>query len=529
VIEFVPFQKSSFPWGFFREISWGVASDGRGDRIAELEWQLVAGAARIADLKGELVTRDARIAELEGQLVAGAARTAELEQRVAALTKQVAELLEEVGRNSGNSHLPPSSDPPGTHSGKGKKSGRKRGGQPGHGGVTRKLLPPEEVDEVINLFPKECENCWTALPEVLDSGAKRYQQTELLPPVQRHVKEWRRHQVCCPKCGYRTRARYDAAVIPASPFGPRLMATAAALSGDYHLSRRKAVRLLDELVGVQMSVGALINVEARVSEAVEPAVDQAWEQAKQAPVKHTDGTSWSQAGKTLSVWTIATTMVTVFKILTDHTKATLEPLYGPLVGILVSDRAKELNFWAMVRRQICWAHLLRRFVAFSERDGVAGAIGRDLLDAMGVMFEYWHDFKAGKIDRATLAKRMAPLRVQVEATLERAVAADIAGLSGSCADILEHRAALWTFVEEDGVPPTNNHAEREIRDFVLWRKRSYGTQSERGNRFAERIMTVTHTARKLKMNVFEFLTACCRAWTNGTRAPLLLPARAMPP
>jgi transposase len=307
------------------------------------------------------------------------------------------------------------------------------------------------------------------------------------------------------------------------------MATAAALTGDYHLSRRKTVRLLLELLGVRMSLGALINVEARVSEAIVPAVDQAWEQAKQAPVKHTDGTSWVQAGKTLSVWTIATTMVTVFKILADHTKVTLEPLYGPLVGILVSDRAKELNFWAMDRRQICWSHLLRRFIAFSERDGVAGAIGRELLEATGVLFEYWYDFKAGKLDRATLAARIAPLRRQVEAALERAVAADIAGLSGSCADILEHRAALWTFVEEQGVTPTNNHAELELRDFVLWRKRSYGTQSERGNRFAERIMTVTHTARKLKTNVFEFLTACCRAFVSGTKPPLLLAAHAIPP
>ena len=57
----------------------------------------------------------------------------------------------------------------------------------------------------------------------------------------------------------------------------------------------------------------------------------------------------------------------------------------------------------------------------------------------------------------------------------------------------------------------------------------YGTQSERGNRFAERIMTVTHTARKQKKNVFEFLTECCRAWTSGKKPPLLLPARAMPP
>lgn len=79
------------------------------------------------------------------------------------------------------------------------------------------------------------------------------------------------------------------------------------------------------------------------------------------------------------------------------------------------------------------------------------------------------------------------------------------------------------------VEPTNNHAEREIRAFVLWRKRSYGTQSERGNLFAERIMTVVHTARKQKKNVFEFLTACCRAQTGGTRAPLLFRANAVPP
>lgn len=473
--------------------------------------------------------RDDRIAELEREGAAKDARIAELEGRVTALEKQLAELLEKLGRNSLNSHLPPSSDPPGTHAGKGKKSGRKRGGQPGHGGVTRKLVPIEEVDQVFNLFPKECGNCWAALPEVLDPAAKRYQQTELLPPVKPHTKEWRCHEVTCPLCGYRTRAPYDPGQIPASPFGPRLMATAAMLSGDYHLSRRKTVRLLFELFGVRMSLGALSAVEARVSQAIVPAVDQAWEQAKEAPVKHTDGTSWVQGGKILSLWTIATTMVTVFKILADHTKQTLQPLYGQLVGILVSDRAKELNFWAMERRQICWAHLLRRFIAFSERDGVAGAVGRDLLDAIGVLFTYWYDFKAGKIDRATLVKRMAPLRAQVEATLERAIAADIAGLSGSCADILEHRAALWTFVEEEGVPPTNNHAEREIRDFVLWRKRSYATQSERGNRFAERIMTVTHTARKQGKNVFEFLTACCRAWTNGTEIPLLLPARAMPP
>ncbi len=491
-----------------------MTSDWRDDRIAEFEREGAAKDARIAELEREGAAKDARIAQLEG--------------RVAALEKQVAELLEKLGRNSRNSHLPPSSDPPGTHKGKGKGSGRKPGGQPGHGGAARMLLPPEDVDEVINLYPPECENCWEALPQVPDPSATRYQQTEL-PPVKPYTKEWRCNEVGCPKCGHRTRARYDEKQIPASPFGPRLMAVMALLTGIYHLSRRKTVTLLSELVGVRVSLGALSAVEARVGEAIVPAVDEAWKRAGEAKVKHTDGTSWAQAGTALALWTIATTAVTVFKIVAHHTKKTLEPLYGAPSGILVSDRAKELNFWAMERRQICWAHLLRRFVSFSERDGLAGTIGRELLEYTGLLFDYWHDYKAGKLDREQFLAWMAPLRQQVEAALERAVAADIAGLSGSCDDILEHRAALWTFVEHDGVEPTNNHAEREIRAFVLWRKRSYGTQSERGNLFAERVMTVAHTARKQKRNVFEFLTACCRAWADGTPAPSLFAANAIPP
>jgi transposase len=242
---------------------------------------------------------------------------------------------------------------------------------------------------------------------------------------------------------------------------------------------------------------------------VEPAVAEAWERVAQAKVKHTDGTSWLQAGVMLSLWTIATRMATVYKIVANGRKKTLQKLFPGRRGILVSDRATALKFWAMSRRQICWSHLLRKFISFSERDGPAGAIGRELLEYTGILFAYWTDYKDGQLSRAQMQTWMAPVRVQFEALLARAEAAQIDGLSGSCADILEHRQALWTFVDLDGVEPTNNHAERELRAFVLWRKRSFGTQSERGNRFAERLMTVAHTARKQDKNVLAFLAACC--------------------
>jgi len=113
------------------------------------------------------------------------------------------------------------------------------------------------------------------------------------------------------------------------------------------------------------------------------------------------------------------------------------------------------------------------------------------------------------------------VREQFEATLERAVAADIERLSGSCADVLEHKQALWTFVARADVAPTNNHAERELRAFVLWRRRSFGTQSDRGNVFAARVMTVAHTARKQDKNTFAFLIACVRAHVDQASAPSL--------
>jgi transposase len=487
-----------------------VAQDWRDDRIAELEGELAAKDKRSAALEDELATKDQRIAELE--------------QQVAALTKQVAELAEKLGRSSRNSHLPPSSDSPEARRrrrrDKKSKARRKRGGQPGHQGAHRELLPPEKVNKFVDLYPSECENCWNPLPQVPDPSPKRYQQTEV-PPIQPYTTEWRRHTVACPGCGYRTCAAYDEAQIPASPFGPRLMAIMALATGVYNLGRRKAVQFLSDIVGVRVSLGALSTVEARVSDAVQPAVDEAWDQVGRAKVKHTDGTSWYQAGLGMALWTIATATATVFKIVADGTKETLKPLFGTLYGILVSDRAKVLNFWAMERRQICWAHLLRKIISFSERDGPAAAFGRQLLDCVGIVFEYWHDYKAGKLSRETFIAWMAPLRQQVEMILAQAVAADIAGLSGSCADILVHKAALWTFVDHPDVEPTNNHAEREIRAFVLWRKRSFGTQSARGNVFAENLMSVAHTARKQGKNVLAFLTGCCEAQRDKTRAPSL--------
>jgi len=466
--------------------------------------------------------RDQRITELEAENAALRARSAELEKKVEELTQLVVMLKARLDRNSGNSGKPPSSDSPEQRAERrGREAtGRKPGGQPGHSGSKRELLPPAQVSEFKPLFPDECENCFSPLPQTSDA-VQRYQTVDL-PVLKAHVIEWLRHRVACPGCKHQTWASLKP--MPATPFGPRVEAVVGLVTGVYHLSRRVAVSLMADILDIDLSLGAVSAIEERVSEATKLPVGEAWATTEAEAVKHTDGTSWYQAGVLCALWTIATSAVTVFKILADGKATTLAPLFGKKLGILVSDRATALNFWAMEKRQVCWAHLLRKAISFSERDGPAGAIGRELLDYITIIFKHWYCLKDGTLSRGEFVKLMAPVRLQVEALLTRAANSKLRHVSGSCEDMLEHRAALWTFVDQEGVEPTNNHAERELRGFVLWRKRSFGTQSERGNLFAERLMTVAHTARKQNKNVLEFLTACCVAARTGATPPSLFAA-----
>ncbi|MEZ4324386.1 MAG: IS66 family transposase [Polyangiales bacterium] len=468
----------------------------------------MSGPSEIDDLHARLALFEASNKEL-------AKLNAALVTKVETLEGLVLRLTEELSRNSKNSNKPPSGDTPGGGKLRKNAKGKKRGGQKGHKGSYRELVPPEQVARFIHMFPARCDACHEGLPRTKCRSPHRHQQTELEPFVPR-VTEWQRHEVACSACGHTTLAHYDDDVIPKYAFGPRAMAVIAMLTGVYHLGRRATTNLLFELLGLRISTGSVSNIERRMSAAVKPAVDEAWETAQAAPVKHTDGTTWLRAGVMLSLWTVATAGVTVFKVLADGQRETLEREILPEQnGILVSDRATALKFWAMHLRQVCWAHLLRKFVSFSERDGPMRTIGRELRDATTILFAYWHDLREGRLTREQFAARVAPLRADFERTLRRGIDADIKGLSGSCADLWEHREALWTFVDVDGVEPTNNHAERELRRFVLWRKRSFGTQSDRGDRFAERLMTIAHTARKQGRDVLDFLVACATRYIDG--------------
>jgi transposase len=141
------------------------------------------------------------------------------------------------------------------------------------------------------------------------------------------------------------------------------------------------------------------------------------------------------------------------------------------------------------------------------------------------MVTWWHRVCAGALARSTFRSYMTPLRREVERLLEVGSQCGVAKTEGTCREILKRREALWTFVQVEGVEPTNNIAERAIRPGVQWRKGSFGTQSEDGSRFVESMMTVVATLKQQKRNVLDYLIAAHEAALRGEAAPSLLPAR----
>ena len=150
-------------------------------------------------LQEKLQKRDATILFLQAELN-------KAKEENALLREQITELKERLNQNSTNSSKPPSSDTPGTRGEKDKpkrragkkKKKRKRGGQPGHPGKHRALIPSEQANHHIDYYPEECEQCWSPLEAKPDPDPQRYQVTEL-PEVKPQVTEFRAHGVTCPR------------------------------------------------------------------------------------------------------------------------------------------------------------------------------------------------------------------------------------------------------------------------------------------------------------------------------------------
>lgn len=497
-----------------------------GQEISEEDWERTPTSVK--HLVGELLKR---VEQLERQL-------GELQEQNQLLREQNQLLQERVKRSSANSSQPPSQDPPqvGKLSRKA-KSGRKRGGQPGHRGHERHLYPLEACQSITDHYPHVCRCCGASLRGE-DPSPYRHQVVEI-PPLNPQVEEHRLHQLRCQHCGAKSRAALPQTVA-ASGYGARVVAHVGLLSGMYRHSERMVQSALQDLFGVVMSLGTVNRLRQEASAAVASAVEEAHQYVQQQPVVGADETSFTQANadghnpqqQRAWLWVVVTPLVTFFQVLLSRSQQAAQIVLGhDFSGILTSDRHSSYNWVELSQRQLCWAHLKRDFTQIAERTGVSGELGAALLKQQEQLFELWYRVRDGTLTRHEFITAVELIRQRVKALLTEGASYEIgarektplAKTVRTCQQLLKVEPAMWLFVSIEGVEPTNNAAERAIRPAVLWRRTSFGTQSQAGSIFVARMLTVVTTLRSQQRSVLEYITAACLAARQAKPAPSLLP------
>ena len=442
----------------------------------------------------------------------------QLENKIVELEKRIEELERLLGMNSRNSSKPPSSDPPTISAVLPKCRRKKRGARNGHQPHLRKLLPPNMVKQRFELKPEVCP-CGSTNLEKTSEEPLRHQIVDI-PPIEPQVTEYVQYIYRCKDCG---ELIYQSLPdeLKRKHFGPGTLSVVGILTGFLNTSKRKALAILNEVFSVPMSLGGLSNCEAQLADALQQPYDQTAEHVRCQDVGHADETGWPRGNRQKAwLWTLCCAGGAVFMVHAQRGQEAARKLLGGFCGTLVSDRWGGYNFFCGVR-QICWAHLRRDFKAISEAKGAMGKIGQELYGLAKKILRLRKRVRDGTLQWRTFQNRMPPLMARVQELLEQAAKGKCT-LSGKCRRIIRHREHLWTFVYDKSVEPTNNLAERIVRQAVLWRKSSFGTQSERGARYVERILTVGATCRLQGRSTIEYLRQACNCHLSGIPAPSLI-------
>ncbi|HEY5429088.1 MAG TPA: IS66 family transposase [Solirubrobacteraceae bacterium] len=441
-----------------------------------------------------------------------------MDRRIAQLEARVEQLERQLGRNSRNSSLPPSEDRSGAvprRRGK-DRSGRLPGGQSGHEGHGRELLPASAVDELVDHWPASC-GCGHVFAEG-DRVAVREparHQVEELPQIAVRVTEHRCQRVRCPDCGLERTGELPGEVA-GSAFGPRLQAAVATLSVRNRVSRRDLVELCEELFGARISTGTIDAILARVGDALEQPYEQLLGQMQRSRALNVDETGWRLKGVQRTLWGAFTEKIAVFKVTANRHEQHLRELLADHTGIVTSDRWWAYDHLPLRRRQICWSHLQRDFQAQAEGSGAEQEFGQAGLRICERVFWAWEVYQHTH-DRPGLQLEIRGLRRQLKPILRqyRGKAPRYKRSRGFARNLLKAWPALWTFADRPGVTPTNNHAERALRGAVIYRKLSLGSQSHAGERRIERLLSASITCRLQHRSMFGYLAELLAANARG--------------
>ena len=366
------------------------------------------------------------------------------------------------------------------------------------------LVESEQVDTVVKCeLPVRCE-CGGEIERMVDY--QRHQVYEL-PEIHLHITEYQLMKGRCRGC-----CQCHVAALPegvsAGITGARLTSMMSLLVSKYRVSRRELQGFLKEYFHFEISLGTIFNKQRLVNEILKEPVEGLLKAVQESLVMHSDETGHRELRARSWMWTLATDQVAYFEILKSRGKKALRELLGTFEGILVSDRYAVYNDVSSSHRQLCWSHLKRDFTRLSEKSNpVIARIGKGLLAEEHRLFTYWHAFKRGEMTRGELNRCCEPIRRRIGEYLEQGTYTDPALRAVRfCQNLLKHFDALWTFLFVEGVEPTNNHAERCLRPWVIWRKSYFGTRSTYGTEYVGRSASLIMTSKLQQKNPFDYLT-----------------------
>jgi len=453
--------------------------------------------------------------ELEAKLRNTEARLQRMEALLKAALEKIEQLEAQINRNSSNSSKPPSTDQKANTADKEEKPPRAS-----RAGKARPSFPPDKIDKQVQCTQENCPHCGSSQIHLTGQPSKVLQQAEL-PEIKATITEYLLQKYGCNECGKNSTASLPPGV-PDSAFGPKLMGLLATLTGVLHVAKREAIQLIKDLYDVDMGVGSVPNVEERVSTALNPVYDRIHKFVLQHKFcTHFDETGWRDKGKRHFVWLATCQHAAVYRIDRNRSAAAFKRLIGQETwdAPAVTDRYAVYNSFKI--HQFCLAHLIREFKGYGEREGPDKTIGAALESELRLSCKIHGEYREGKISLIERNRRLEARKKKVEYWLDDGLANGSDALSKICGTLLENFEKLWTFTKTLGMEPTNNMAERDLRKLVIWRRKSYGTRSERGKMFVERVTTVAQTIRKHGGNVLHFIQQCVKCFYSRSLPPFI--------
>ena len=457
-----------------------------------------------------------------------------LQARIAEQAAVIEEFERRVNRNSGNSSLPPSQDSSETRAERRRRarekakqwSKRKPGGQPGHEGHHRQMVALDRVDHRTQHHPERCRCGHRFDGSEERVGDPVVHQTWELPPIRPSVFQYELVRLRCPCCGKPRLADLPQGVTW-SAFEARLEAHIATLAGVYRLSRRQVRQVVQEVFAIPISVGAVDAAIMRMSAILKDPWEQLRTYIQKAQQVHADETGWRLQGAYQCLWVATTALAACFRIDPHRTKEAAKELLGKeFGGFVICDRYAGYHWLDVLQQQLCWAHVIRQLVEVSERQRTPGRLGKRLLKAAREVIKTHHRYLAEDHDLDWLREQLTPLRERIKELLQQGARGHHQRTANFCAGLLAEYDALWTFcdVKDIEIPLTNNAAERALRHAVIIRRVQGGTQSEQGNRWIERVLSIRETLRLQDRSALDYLIGAATAGHRGQPAPSPFPA-----